>query len=88
MQNGLDMADALRACMRACSDAAAAKVAELRTMVGERYRDLLSAADSIVRMRSAAVKLVDRLDAVHQGVENSAPGLSQSYPQACVALLA
>ncbi|BGP37947.1 hypothetical protein JCM10449v2_001874 [Rhodotorula kratochvilovae] len=50
------------------SDAAAAKVAELRTMVGERYRDLLAAADSIVRMRSAAEKLVDRLDAVDQAV--------------------
>ncbi|TNY19813.1 Vps51/Vps67 domain-containing protein [Rhodotorula diobovata] len=50
------------------SDAAAAKVAELRTMVGERYRDLLSAADSIVRMRGAADKLVDHLDAVGQAV--------------------
>ncbi|GAA6052775.1 hypothetical protein JCM3770_003543 [Rhodotorula araucariae] len=50
------------------SDAAADKVAELRTMVGERYRDLLAAADSIVRMRSAADKLVDQLDAVDQAV--------------------
>ncbi|GAA6027025.1 hypothetical protein JCM8097_006050 [Rhodosporidiobolus ruineniae] len=50
------------------SDAAAAKVAELRTMVGERYRDLLAAADSIVRMRSAADKLVDRLDSVEDAI--------------------
>ncbi|BGO97744.1 Vps51/Vps67 domain-containing protein [Rhodotorula toruloides ATCC 204091] len=50
------------------SDAANAKVAELRTMVGERYRDLLAAADSIVRMRSAAEKLVDKLDTVQTAV--------------------
>ncbi|GAA5841984.1 hypothetical protein JCM11251_001436 [Rhodosporidiobolus azoricus] len=50
------------------SDAAAAKVADLRTMVGERYRDLLAAADSIVRMRSAAEKLVDRVDEVEDAV--------------------
>lgn len=37
-------------------------------MVGERYRDLLSAADSIVRMRLAAEKLVDRLEKVEAGV--------------------
>ncbi|GAA5931882.1 COG1/VPS51 family protein [Sporobolomyces koalae] len=50
------------------SDAANAKVAELRTMVGERYRDLLAAADSIVRMRGAADKLLDRLDTVESAV--------------------
>ncbi|GAA5894110.1 hypothetical protein JCM8208_002350 [Rhodotorula glutinis] len=53
------------------SDAAAAKVAELRTMVGERYRDLLSAADSIVRMRSAADKLVGHLDSVGHAVREA-----------------
>ncbi|BGP13944.1 hypothetical protein JCM10213v2_001882 [Rhodosporidiobolus nylandii] len=53
------------------SDAAAAKVAELRTMVGERYRDLLAAADSIVRMRTAAEKLVDRLDSVDDAVRGA-----------------
>ncbi|GEM09693.1 vps51/Vps67 domain-containing protein [Rhodotorula toruloides] len=53
------------------SDAANAKVAELRTMVGERYRDLLAAADSIVRMRSAAEKLVDKLDAVQTAVSGA-----------------
>ncbi len=42
-------------------------------MVGERYRDLLSAADSIVRMRSAAVKLVDRIDNVHNTVTSVQP---------------
>lgn len=49
-------------------DAADAKVAELRTMVGERYRDLLSAADSIVRMRGAAEKLVDCLEQAETGL--------------------
>lgn len=49
-------------------DAADAKVAELRTMVGERYRDLLSAADSIVRMRGAAEKLVDCLERAETGL--------------------
>ncbi|GAA6026328.1 hypothetical protein JCM11491_004307, partial [Sporobolomyces phaffii] len=53
------------------SDAANAKVAELRTMVGERYRDLLAAADSIVRMRSAADKLLDRLEGVEFAVSNA-----------------
>ncbi|KAM0753713.1 hypothetical protein T439DRAFT_322606 [Meredithblackwellia eburnea MCA 4105] len=52
------------------AEAASAKVAELRTMVGERYRDLLSAADSIVRMRHASDKLVDRLDRVEDLVAN------------------
>ncbi|GAA5954522.1 hypothetical protein JCM3765_004484 [Sporobolomyces pararoseus] len=50
------------------SDAANAKVAELRTMVGERYRDLLAAADSIVRMRGAADKLLDRLEGVETAI--------------------
>lgn len=63
------------------SDAANAKVAELRTMVGERYRDLLAAADSIVRMRSAAEKLVDKLDTVQMAVsaaDSAATGQSDS----------
>jgi hypothetical protein len=33
-------------------------------MVGERYRDLLSAADSIIRMKAASEKLVDCLGTV------------------------
>lgn len=33
-------------------------------MVGERYRDLLSAADSIIRMKVASDKMVDRLESV------------------------
>jgi hypothetical protein len=61
------------------SDAAAAKVAELRTMVGERYRDLLSAADSIVRMRSAADKLVDRIDNVHNKITSVHPDGTGKY---------
>lgn len=44
-------------------------------MVGERYRDLLSAADSIVRMRSAAEKLVDRLERVEAGVTVNGGGV-------------
>lgn len=74
------------ALLRLSSDAAAAKVAELRTMVGERYRDLLSAADSIVRMRAAAEKLVDRIERVEAGVNigGSVGGklsCSSRYPQ-------
>lgn len=34
---------------------------ELRTMVGERYRDLISAADSIVRMRKSSSALTSKL---------------------------
>ncbi|GAA5926932.1 hypothetical protein JCM10213_005528 [Rhodosporidiobolus nylandii] len=60
------------------SDAAAAKVAELRTMVGERYRDLLAAADSIVRMRTAAEKLVDRLDSVDDAVRGAGATLDDT----------
>lgn len=37
-------------------------------MVGERYRDLLAAADSIVRMRGAADKLLDRLEGVESAI--------------------
>ncbi|SCZ95820.1 BZ3500_MvSof-1268-A1-R1_Chr8-1g09819 [Microbotryum saponariae] len=58
----------VRGLEKRASDAAAGKVAELRTMVGERYRDLLSAADSIIRMRAAAEKLVDRFDKVETGI--------------------
>ncbi|SCV66971.1 BQ2448_5617 [Microbotryum intermedium] len=58
----------VRGLEKRASEAAAGKVAELRTMVGERYRDLLSAADSIIRMRAAAEKLVDRFDKVETGI--------------------
>lgn len=58
----------VRSLEKRASDAAANKVAELRTMVGERYRDLLSAADSIVRMRAAADMLVDHFDVVESVV--------------------
>ncbi|GAA5978474.1 hypothetical protein JCM10908_004369 [Rhodotorula pacifica] len=61
------------------SEAAAAKVAELRSMVGERYRDLLSAADSIVRMRNAADKLVDRLETAEDSL-GSAGAASDASP--------
>lgn len=40
---------------------AEAKREELRTMVGARYRDLLGAADSIVRMRKASTSLLGKL---------------------------
>lgn len=40
---------------------ASSKQQELRTMVGERYRDLLGAADSIVRMRTSSKHLMDQL---------------------------
>lgn len=53
------------------SEAAAAKVAELRSMVGERYRDLLAAADSIVRMRTAADNLVDRLESAEDSLSHA-----------------
>ncbi|GAA5862298.1 hypothetical protein JCM3774_004855 [Rhodotorula dairenensis] len=62
------------------SEAAAAKVAELRSMVGERYRDLLSAADSIVRMRNAADKLVDRLESVQNSLSHVAGSPSDASP--------
>ncbi|KAK4053750.1 hypothetical protein OIV83_001406 [Microbotryomycetes sp. JL201] len=52
-------------------DAAEAKVSELRTMVGERYRDLLSAADSIVRMKFASEKLVERLERIESAISRS-----------------
>lgn len=63
---------------RSKSDAANAKVAELRTMVGERYRDLLAAADSIVRMRGAADKLLDRLEGVESAVLSAGEALKGS----------
>lgn len=52
-------------------------------MVGERYRDLLSAADSIVRMRNAADKLVDRLESVQDSLSSvggSAPDGEHHFP--------
>lgn len=62
------------------SDAANAKVAELRTMVGERYRDLLAAADSIVRMRGAADKLLDRLEGVESAVMSAGDAIHGTLP--------
>jgi hypothetical protein len=47
-------------------------------MVGERYRDLLAAADSIVRMRSAAEKLVDRLDNVEDSILGAGAAINGS----------
>ncbi|PLW18839.1 hypothetical protein PCANC_06621 [Puccinia coronata f. sp. avenae] len=46
---------------RARSDADQ-KREDLRQMVGERYRDLLSAADSIVRMKNSSQNLLERLN--------------------------
>jgi hypothetical protein len=40
-------------------------------MVGERYRDLLAAADSIVRMRTAADNLVDRLESAEDSLSHA-----------------
>lgn len=45
---------------------------ELRTMVGERYRDLLGAADSIVRMRRSSSVLLDRLTKARQECDREA----------------
>lgn len=61
--------------IRSYRDAAATKVSDLRTMVGERYRDLLSAADSIVRMRLSAEKLVEKLDRVGAAVGGTGGGI-------------
>lgn len=66
--------------LSAFREAAGLKVSDLRTMVGERYRDLLAAADSIVRMRTSAEKLVERLDRVESGV--GGVGGSESSPPA------
>ncbi|GAA5904941.1 uncharacterized protein JCM6883_004916 [Sporobolomyces salmoneus] len=70
------------------SDAANAKVAELRTMVGERYRDLLSAADSIVRMRGAADKLLDRLQGVEEAVFEAGNKINDSAKERRPSLIA
>lgn len=40
-------------------------------MVGERYRDLLAAADSIVRMRTAADNLFDRLESAEDSLSHA-----------------
>jgi hypothetical protein len=55
---------------RALSEAGA-KREELRTMVGERYRDLLGAADSIVRMRKSSAALLSGLGTILQDCSKS-----------------
>lgn len=45
---------------------ASTKQQELRSMVGERYRDLLGAADSIVRMRTSSRHLLEQLSQARQ----------------------
>lgn len=54
-------------------------------MVGERYRDLLAAADSIVRMRTAADNLVERIETAETGLGTA--GAASDGERHCVEFL-
>lgn len=57
---------------------------DLRTMVGERYRDLLSAADSILRMRKSSGLLLKGLSCVHRDCVRES---MSEKAQSCTSLL-
>ncbi|KAN0063354.1 hypothetical protein ACQY0O_004520 [Thecaphora frezii] len=61
----------------AVRQAADQKQAELRTLVGERYQDLLGTANTIIDMADSSAQLCERLDRLHTGVvaagEQSSP---------------
>lgn len=44
---------------------------KLRLLVSEKYRDMLGTANTLIEMSSSATNLVNRLDAVRQGVDNA-----------------
>lgn len=44
----------------------------LRLLVSEKYRDMLGTANTLIEMSSSATNLVNRLDALRQGVEDNA----------------
>jgi len=56
----------VRAVEERARDEADKKKEDLRTMVGERYRDLLSAADSILRMRKSSTTLLKGLSWINR----------------------
>lgn len=47
------------------------KSEELRQLVGNRYRDLIDSADSIVNMKSSCHSISDNISAVHDGILHS-----------------
>ena len=56
----------IEAGLRSSHDAMSGK---LRTLVSERYRDMLGTANTLIEMSTSASNLVTRLDAVRQGIE-------------------
>jgi hypothetical protein len=42
---------------------------KLRSLVSERYRDMLGTANTLIEMSSSATNLVKRLDAVREGID-------------------
>jgi len=64
--------DEITAFARSLTRDADKKREELRTMVGERYRDLMEAADTIAKMRDGADQVVDTLDELIAGSSGGA----------------
>ncbi|UZJ52256.1 hypothetical protein CBS101457_001576 [Exobasidium rhododendri] len=59
---------ALEASLESSHDALSSK---LRSLVSERYRDMLGTANTLIEMSSSATNLVKRLDAVRVGIESA-----------------
>lgn len=54
---------------------------EMRDLVGERYRDLISAADTIRQMKQSAESISNRLKDINSHCASSSTGINTTTPR-------